>query len=119
MTYYALVPKSMVMGSAGFDPSAIGEDAWRELWMRSYVCSEKIKGGIFWPNACLYQKRAETVSVAGGEYVFVLRAELKWPDWRAAATYVFDDIQIIAADPSLAAWNECDGTFCKEGFFIR
>jgi len=34
MTYYALVPKSMVMGSAGFDPAAVDASSWKELWMR-------------------------------------------------------------------------------------
>jgi hypothetical protein len=119
MTYYALVPKAMVMGTAGFDPAAIDAASWKELWMRPETCSEAIKGGVFWPNACLYQKRAETVSVSGGEYVFVLRAELKFNDWRAHATYAFDDIQIIAADPSKAEWNACEDTFCKDGWLWR
>jgi len=118
MTYYAIVPKSQVMTGSSFDPSAITDADWKELWRRSYVCSETTKG-LWWPGACLYQERAETVSFSGGDYVFVLRAELKWPDWRAFAKYVFDDIQLVAADPAMAVYNVCDGVFCEEGFIWR
>ncbi len=119
MTYYALVPKAVAMVDGAFTPGAISEDTWRELWLRSYACAEETKGFRWSPGACIYQKRAETVSVAGGEYVFVLRAELKWPDWQAFAHYVFDDVQIIKATPLADNWNDCDGTFCVEGWLRR
>jgi len=121
-TYYALVPKAETMTGGAFDPSSIDGGYWKEMWPWSEVCNEQLKGwggpgyGVNW---CNYVQRAETVSVAGGEYVFVLRAEMKWPDWRAFGVYIFDDMQIIAADPTQAATNVCEDDFCNEGVIIR
>jgi hypothetical protein len=121
MAYYALVPKENVTRDGVFTPHMVGADDWKELWPWSTVCSEKVRG---WeasgrPGECDYVKRAETVSVTGGEYVFILRAELKWPDWRAFAYYIFDDLQIISATPFQDNWNACVTSFCLEGLVRR
>lgn len=121
MAYYALVPAADVMYDGAFTPAAVNADDWKELWPWSTVCSERVQG---WESAggaeqCDYVKRAETRSVAGGTYVFVLRAELKWPDWRAFAFYIFDDLQIISATPSIDNWNACVTSFCLEGLIDR
>ncbi len=122
MAYYALVPEADVMRAGAFTPSLVRDDDWKELWPWSSVCSEAVKG---WGvtdrmSDCDYVKRAETVSVsASGEYVFILRAELKWPDWRAFAFYIFDDIQVIAARSQEEIWNECADSYCLEGLIDR
>lgn len=99
MAYYAIVPKAEVLDKGTFLPVMVATDAWKELWTWLNVCNEELRGwdvGHKWRD-CDYVTRAETVSVAGGEYVFILRAQLKWPDWRAFAYYIFDDIQVIDA----------------------
>jgi hypothetical protein len=121
MAYYALVPQDEALREGVLAPAEIDPGAWRELWPWSTVCSEKVRG---WeatdrPSECDYVKRAETVSVAGGAYVFVLRAELKWPDWRAFAYYIFDDLQVISATPLEDNWNACVTSFCLEGLIER
>jgi len=121
MAYYALVPQANVLRDGVFDPTTLDASVWKELWPWSNVCSDRLKGwGISnkW-NDCDYVKRAETVSVAGGDYVFILRAQLKWPDWRAFAYYIFDDIQIIDATPQANNWNACVTSFCLEGLVKR
>ena len=121
MTYYALVPSEDALSDGVLMPDAVSEDDWRELWPYPSVCREDIKAGRFVGGSayCDYVKRAETVSVTEGDYVFILRAELKWPDWRAFAYYIFDDMQIIAATPFADNWNECVTSFCLEGLLKR
>lgn len=121
MAYYALVPYADVMLDGSFAPDLVGDDDWKELWPWSTVCSEKVKG---WDTTgqigeCDYVKRAETRSVTGGKNVFILRAELKWPDWRAFAYYVFDDIQIILATPLEDNLSDCVTSYCLEGLIKR
>lgn len=121
MTYYALVPKADAMSDSSFTPDTVSADHWKELWPYPAVCREDIRGWkiIGRSGYCDYIKRAETVTVAGGEYVFILRAELKWPDWRAVAYYIFDDLQIISATPFKDNWNACATSFCLEGLLKR
>jgi hypothetical protein len=120
MAYYALVPRSEVMQDGSFTPAMVSAEDWKELWPWATVCSEEVKG---WrtgkPGECDYVMRAEAVSVVGGEHVFILRAELKWPDWRAFANYVFDDTQIIPATPNQVNWSPCVTSFCLEGLLQR
>jgi hypothetical protein len=121
MTYYALVPTRNVVRAGAFTPDAVSDDDWKELWPHPTVCREDITGSRIVEGLaqCDYIKRAETVTVAGGTYFFILRAELKWPDWRAFAYYVFDDMQVISATPLQDNWNECASTFCLEGVIRR
>ncbi len=121
MAYYALVPRADVVRDGVFEPAMVSEDDWKELWPWSTVCSERVRGWetIDEVRECDYVKRAETVSVAGGAYVFILRAELKWPNWRAFAFYIFDDLQIISATPFKDNWNACVTSFCLEGLIRR
>ena len=113
MTYYAIVPKDTVMSGGTFNGDAVPEENWRELWPFSDACIENA-----WE--CPYLQRAETVYAAGGDYVFILRAELKWPGFGAYAEYVFDDVQVIKADPDFPIEkNACDMVFCLEGFLYR
>jgi len=121
MAYYALVPQDTAMKDGSFAPGQVPAKAWKELWPWSNVCSDELKGwgvGDKWSD-CDYVKRAETVSVAGGDYVFILRARLQWPDWRAFAFYIFDDIQIIDATPYADNWNACVTSYCLEGLVDR
>ncbi len=121
MTYYALVPRTSAMTDGSFTPAQVPAQAWKELWPWSNVCSEQLKGwGVNdkWSD-CDYVKRAETVSVTGGDYVFILRAQLKWPDWRAYAYYIFDDIQVIDATPRANNWSACVTSYCLEGLVKR
>ncbi len=110
MAYYALVPQADVMPGGSFAPELVSGDAWKELWPYSTICSEKAM------TECDYQSRAETVSIAaGGTHVFILRAHIKWPDWRASAFFVFDDLQIIPATPLEDNSSACVTSFCLEG----
>jgi len=110
MAYYALVPQADAMRDGSFAPDLVSDDAWKELWPYSTICSEKAM------TECDYPSRAETVSIAtGGTHVFILRAHIKWPDWRAFAYYVFDDLQLIPATPLKDNSSACVTSFCLEG----
>ncbi len=116
MTYYALVPSHMAMKNGVFDPEGIDSGDWKELWDNAKVCDWALEG---WSktdaelNTCDWLKRAETVTVEGGAYLFILRASLGLSSHKAQGLYIFDDVQIIDADEAKASQNGCENTFCR------
>ncbi len=93
VAYYALVPQADVMLGGDFEPDLVAPDDWKELWTYSTVCNDKALGD------CNDYVRAETVNVdTSGKYVFILRARIKWPNSRAYARYVFDDLHIMSEE---------------------
>ncbi|MGD9099073.1 MAG: hypothetical protein PVF45_01240 [Anaerolineae bacterium] len=93
VAYYALVPQADVMLGGDFEPDLVAPNDWKELWLYSTVCDDKAL------VACNDVERAEMVTVdTSGKYVFILRAKIQWPNSRAYARYIFDDLHIIPSE---------------------
>lgn len=69
------------------DPTKV--TGWRELFPDTVVCRNSAQ-------SCWYGGRHETVSIAPNQY-FHLAASQKFPFFNSWTTYLFDDINIVAA----------------------
>jgi hypothetical protein len=116
MMYYAIVPDD-----GSFSVSDVGVGDWRELWPYEEACDDELTqtGSSY---GCSYVQRAETRTFAEGKYVFVARAQQKWP---GNSWFIFDDFQIIDANPAIPENPACpwkpgpkpgtaqEGWYCK------